>query len=254
MSNGVCVLNLLRSIILLMVPLSWSWMVVANTLELVTSESMPFQSEHLVNQGPVPQLVKQAFNEQGIQANVTFMPWPRALLMAAAGQYHGVVGAWDSVERRRNFYFSSQLYQTELHLLSLTPLLSRDFNQLSASRKSLGLVRGYAYPSKIQELQIETIEVLDDEVLFDMFLRGRVDVILADLGSINSWQKSRKELQMPALQLHSILVEAKPVYFLLSKVDPANVERMQQFEMGLASLSQNGMRHKILSVLPTIQQ
>ncbi len=228
-------------------------------LQLATSESPPFQTELELDQGPVPKLVKAAFLARNIRAKVTFIPWPRALILAKTGLYHGIVGAWDHPERRKNFIFSSVLYRTELHLVSLKPITHTNLYQLRDAGKKLGLVRGYSYPPVVVKSLIETTEVGGDSELFNMLLRGRVDVILADLGSIQLWQqqhqasaKIQAQVQKPN-KVYSVFFESKPVYFLLSKWDPANVQRMAEFELGLQALTTSGERKKILSRLPTVK-
>lgn len=79
------------------------------SIAISAGEWPPFLSESLPYQGVVAHLIKDIFNEAGIQVNFTFLPWGRAYHDTYNGKYAATAVWMHSKERVNNYNYSDAL-------------------------------------------------------------------------------------------------------------------------------------------------
>lgn len=218
---------------------------------LTSTEYPPYYGSDLPGQGPLVQLVQAVFARSGRPLQVDIMPWPRALKAGAMQGYQGILGVWDSAERRRHFLFSSALAYNELRLFSLTPLGEQSLHELAASKPRLGLVRDYVYPPAVYQAGFVVQQVGGDAELLQMLLKGRVDLILADTGG--TFYLQQQLAPNARLYAGTTALSKNALYLVLNKQDPQAAGLLAEFEQGLARLKASGEADKWLAPLQYIQ-
>lgn len=223
----------------------------SETLQLASSNYYPHYAEDLPQQGAVSEVVRQAFLAQGINIQINFMPFARALRQSQQADYIGLVAAWYDDERAQHFYYSQPLYANHIVFFKRKSqaVSYRDFADLSAQGLRLGLVQGYLQPQGLLQSQPNLVQVAADEQAFLMLAKGRVDLVPAD--KLNGLYLLDNKLPQYAAQLDWLTpaLELRPMYLLLSKQDPRSELLIQQFNSGLTMLRQSGQYQQILQTL-----
>ncbi|MDP4529775.1 transporter substrate-binding domain-containing protein [Alkalimonas delamerensis] len=229
------------------------WPLEAERLVLASSNYHPHYADDLPQQGVVTEIVRQAFALQGIDVEVVFMPFGRALYETQQGNFTGLIAAWYDEERVEHFLYSQPMYANQIVLFKRRsmPLSFRNYQQLAEKRLRLGVVQGYAQPEGLLRARLNTIAVASDEQVFRMLALGRVDLVPAD--KHNGLYLLRHQLPEYASQLEYIepALEQRPMYLVLSKQDPRSEQLMERFNRGLLELqASNQYRAIIRSLLP----
>lgn len=120
-----------------LVPSSFS--LYAERIVLVSSNYHPHYAEDLPQQGAVTEIVRQAFALQGIQIDVVFMPFGRAIYESKQGNYTGLIAAWYDDERVEHFLYSQPMYlvlsKQDPRSEELMERFNRGLQQLQASHQ-----------------------------------------------------------------------------------------------------------------------
>ena len=223
----------------------------SETLQLASSNYYPHYAEDLPQQGAVSEVVRQAFLVQGINIQINFMPFARALRQSQHADYIGLVAAWYDDERAQHFYYSQPLYANQIVFFKRKSqaVSYRDYADLSQQGLRLALVQGYLQPQGLLQSQPNLVQVATDEQAFLMLAKGRVDLVPAD--KLNGLYLLDNKLPHYATQLDWLTpaLELRPMYLLLSKQDPRSELLMQQFNTGLTALRQSGQYQQILQTL-----
>lgn len=230
-----------------------SFLLRAERVVLASSDYQPHYGENMPQQGAVTEIVRQAFALQGIEIDVVFMPFGRAIHESKRGNYAGLIAAWYDDERVEHFLYSQPMHANHIVLFKRKsmPLEFRSFSQLAAARYRLGLVQGYAQPKGLLEAGLNTISVASDKQVFRMLALNRVDLVPAD--KLNGLYLLQSLLPEYAEYIEYIepALEQRPMYLVLSKQDPRSEELMERFNRGLQQLQASNQYRAILhSLLP----
>ncbi|WP_213995885.1 transporter substrate-binding domain-containing protein [Arsukibacterium sp.] len=239
----------LSKIMLLMLLISFAGK--TEVIRLASSNYYPHYGEQLAQQGATIEIIRQAFALQGVQLEIEFLPFARALYESQQGNYSGLVAAWYSEQRTAHFYYSQPLYANQIVLFKRkTDIISfHNFQDLARQHRRLGVVQGYMHPAGLVESGIKTIQVATDEQALAMLARQRVDLVPADL--LNGLYLLENQLPQHQQQLDWLtpVLEQRPMYLVLSKKDPANQQRIEQFNLGLQQLRASGKYQQIIDTL-----
>ncbi|WP_240473095.1 substrate-binding periplasmic protein [Arsukibacterium perlucidum] len=240
-------------LVFLLVPLMVAAGARAEVIRLASSNYYPHYGEQLAQQGATIEIIRQAFALQGVQLEIEFLPFARALYESQQGNYSGLVAAWYSDKRAEHFYFSQQLYANQIVFFKRKndKISYQNFLDLARQQRRLGVVQGYAQPAGLMESGIKTIQVATDQQALAMLALQRVDLVPADL--LNALYLLENKLPQHRQQLDWLTpaLEQRPMYLVLSKKDPANQQRIERFNLGLQQLRASGQYQQILdSLLP----
>ena len=246
-------MKLLLSCLLLCLGFLFSASLQAERIVLASSNYHPHYGADLPQQGVVTEIIRQAFALQGIQIEVEFMPFGRALHEAKVANYVGLIAAWYSEDRVENFLYSQPMYANQIVLFKRRsmPLEFRNFQQLADARYRLGVVQGYAQPAGLVHARLNTVAVASDEQAFRMLALERVDLVPAD--KLNGLYLLQTLLPEHAANIEYIepVLDQRPMYLILSKQDPRSEELMERFNRGLQQLQASNQYRTILqSLLP----
>ncbi len=145
---------------------------------LCSADTRPFYSASLPEQGPVIQAVRRAYQQQGQQVDVQFMPWARAYEQALAGEC-GLIGLWPTAERDQLFLYSEPLMT--LRLGYFTRRANAELAQILALKSPrLGVQRGAYLNPQVAQLFTQRVESSDIVQALQQLAKGRVDIVFAN--------------------------------------------------------------------------
>lgn len=212
----------------------------------------PYIGEKLKNNGFLAVIIREAFKASGHKVEFKFVPWSRAVKMAADGDFHGFLPEYYSEKRLKDFVFSDIVYSGPAGLYRNTLNQDRpvgDYKEFIKNKK-IGLVRGYINTKYIDErADIVKDFARDDLSNLRKLSASRVDFIFIDdlvakyLISNNPSLKYLEFIEPP--------IEKKELYVCFSKKKGNYLRLREDFNRGLKAI-----QFKIPSILKSygIQQ
>jgi len=158
-----------------------------SVVRLAVEEYAPFTGEKLRGKGLLSIVVREAFELEGIQSEITFYPGRRAYEDTRQGSSDGTYNWADREERHEHFYYSDKLMVAERELFFFRKGENFDWDprkQDYAALAGSSLVAniGYNYGPKFQEAEknkvITVHRVSSMKQAFDMVLAGRVKMYI----------------------------------------------------------------------------
>lgn len=164
----------------------------AETLPLATGEWEPYTGSQLTEGGPVTQLIRAVVQEMGMEAEISYYPWPRAELVVKTGKAFGTFPYGWTEERAQDFDFSDPYLHTRTVLFYLKGHLPiTDYTALRDLRAfRVGGNRGYSYLPLFAEAGLHYDIVTYQEQLIRMLNARRFDLVAVDRAA--GWMHIRR--------------------------------------------------------------
>lgn len=244
----------MKKILICVFALTLVFAIKAETIKITAGEWAPYISKSLENDGPVSQVVTEAFKEVGIDVEYGFFPWKRAFSNAEKGSWDGTIVWNKTAEREKTMLFSEEpvfFDKTVLFHLKSTDL-KWDGTKESLKPFKIGVTDGYNWGEiltkgyKDKSLQVE--KTTSDLLNFKKLLKGRTDVFMCsffvgyDIVS-NNFSKAD---QLKFTNHPKPLFEPKGLYFLVGKANPKAKYWLGKFNEGLKKLKEKGRVKEIM--------
>lgn len=215
-------------------------------VELVTGDYPPFSSEEAPAMGALSEVVVAAFKEQGISAQLRFMPWQRGYMETRNGLHTGTFPYVKNDERQRDFLFSLPLYPDVVRIF----VPSETDATIDWAGKAICVPQGYniARVAPFIESQQARMERPPDMLnCFQMLQRGRVQAVWS---SETVAEFVTRDLRRDGLRFKPLALGMEyPVelYLIISRQLPQAQQWLERFNTGLARIQKNGAYAKILT-------
>ncbi|BEV71165.1 MULTISPECIES: ABC transporter substrate-binding protein [unclassified Paludibacterium] len=218
----------------------------AETIQISTGEFPPWAGEKLPNGGFINRVVQEAFRRQGVQTELRYMPWARAM---ASLQHGNVIASsfWaHDAKRDQRLLQSAPLTNNPWLLFHRSELTLGKWRTLSDLAKyRFAVIRGYTYTTEFWDLirrgVLKADIVQDDATALHELQAGLVDIVPMD--PVNLAYLSSQPL--PGIN-PNIRLEGDPAPFaslpayLLIRDTPLGRQLLQRFNQGLASMQADG--------------
>ncbi|AWL12426.1 hypothetical protein HMF8227_01956 [Saliniradius amylolyticus] len=225
----------------------------AEPWRITTEPFPPYFAPNLKNQGWLSEVTLTALKEQGIEAQIEFVQWSRAMKLAQSGQRTAVLGAYYKQSRASQFLYSVPVAESH------TGLIQRrngklSFNGELTSLKPYVISKGenYAVSEAFDNAPFLSItRTRDLPTSLYMLLRGRVELVagthevakywlshddrLTELGGLK-----KVEFIKPELATHRL-------YLIFPIVDAESEQRRKTFAIGMKKLANSDELTDILS-------
>jgi polar amino acid transport system substrate-binding protein len=225
-------------VLLALLFLPWRASSAQEVIRLTMGEYPPYLSSRLEGNGVAARLVTAAFAAEGIEMELAVFPWKRAYLTAKNNEWDGSLVYFWSQEREQDFYYSAPLYH-EKYVFLHQPDFVFDWDALADLRGiKLGATRGYTYTPEFYRLVhagvLEVEWVTDDLTNLRKLALGRIQLFPGSEEVVRYLIKDQmgSELEQQFI-IHPRPFFYRPLYLLLSRGDPRNLERMRVFNRGL---------------------
>lgn len=219
---------------------------------LASSDYVPHYGMELSRQGAVSEIVRRAFAYEGVDIEIAFMPFARALHDTQQGLYDGILAIWHTAEREQHLLYSDAIYANQIVLFKRANAskLSDDLTLALQSGSTLGMVTGYAQSPLLLNSSLAKVSVATDEQVFRMLALARVDLVPADL---QNGLYLLGQLPNPLRKVHidwiSQPLEQRPMHLAFPKQKAGSAELLAQFNRGLRQLRDTGELDQILAEL-----
>ncbi len=204
-------------------------------LVLAANEWPPFIGRSLPGQGFSVELVSQVLIRAGYEVSMAFAPWSQVDKGMQQGKYDISVAAWSNAARKKKLLFSNPYHQNQLVVVSAShtiKTLDAFQSALLADKKSLGLMKDYAYEQLIPKGSNISYHRHYGPLLRKLASK-ELDMALLD-GDVaryflNSMASLKNHLQVPTTTLHS-----KNLHFTMIKDNPKAQSVVLDFNRHLA--------------------
>jgi len=210
----------------------------------------PFFGENMDNNGPLIEIIREAFAVNNRKIIIKWFPWKRALLSAKHGNVDGLAFAWYTKEREKFLHFGEAIVPNiDIGLFKHKKNTASKYNDLSILKdKTVGYVRGYAIPEVISNAGAILYEASEDLQLLRMLAAGRIDYVYTDKHVGNYLMLKHAPELLKELNWF-VTLRNYPNYLAISKEikneDPEKI--LQQYANGLKVIKKSGLYERILS-------
>lgn len=220
-----------------------SMYVQAKDVVLAALEYPPHYGEHLDNYGPLIEIIVSAYAEEGLEVEVLFLPWSRALIWADEGRVDGIVGAWYTQERTKSFLYSKPIYPNKMifYKSANSDIAFTTFADLKEQNRVIGSVRGYAHVEGLEESGVMIHYVNNDIQNFKLLERQRIDLVSVDK-DYGAYVLASPELSKIKDKVEPInkVLQVKQQHLIISKKTKLAQQKLTKFNQGLAKLKERG--------------
>ena len=216
-------------------------------IRLAYGEYPPYSGKSLNNNGPISEIIVQAYQRVGYQVELHYIPsWARRIKMIENGDFDGTYSAWYREGRERWFVFTDPLPANEIVFYKRKKALInyKTLNDLKGLQ--IGVVTGYVNSPRIKAAQLQTQRVEKESQNIGKLLLKRIDLALIDkevgqylLSTQYKNHRHKVEWLEPAVEtINQHLIISKKAVDFQTKADA--------FNSGLKSLEAEGKVNKIM--------
>jgi ABC-type amino acid transport substrate-binding protein len=226
------------------------------TVTLATLEWEPYIGPNMDNNGYVHEIVAEAYKRSGINVDIRFLPWARAVKTAETGKRDGLFPEYYDESRLEKFVFSDSfpggpvgLYKRKDNKVSFAvDPQKRQTEALRALKKyRFGVVRDYVNTKEFDNATFLTKDVAkSDETNLKKLFKGRIDFIFIDKYVAKHIIVRKYPHFLSELEFMEPPLEVKPLYIAFSKKAKDYQNKLNAFNKGLKKLREEGMLDKIL--------
>jgi polar amino acid transport system substrate-binding protein len=217
-------------------------------LSMVTVDWAPYYGSEMKNNGVITVIVTSAFKRSGINANIKFVPWKRAMKEVEMAESDILMGAYYTDERNKSYFYSDPIYDINVGLVALKTLNFTHFKELNELIPyTIGVSRGWANSKAFDQAdylnkQGATNQILNVRKLFkkriDM-ISISFDVFRYEVATMGSQRLKEVVFIKPPLQVSSI-------HLATSRDHPEKENIMEAFNRGLSEIKKDGTYDAIL--------
>jgi polar amino acid transport system substrate-binding protein len=191
------------------------------------------------------------------------MPWPRCLNEVKSGRVDLAMDAYDDLERRKVFLYSSHYHvlTPQVFFRAATPIASAQISTVKDLQRFKGCgVRDFTYEH--YDLKASTLDLgaLDDQKMLLKLKAGHCDYAVEELeyiiGGRSSVAKWPDESDLSSIRPG--WARGPKVHFLVGKTRPGAQALMAEIDLGVASAEKSGetaaLRKKYLDAAPATRK
>lgn len=225
-------------------------------IKLTNGEWPPYLSEHLVDNGFVSAVVREAFKAVDIDVIYGYFPWKRSYYYAKKGMnnngqlWHGSVVWCYSEERAKFFYYSDPVIVEEsiLYHLKSNPIQWNNIKDLQGL--TIGGTSHTIYPL-FEEAQKNNILKLQRAgnygTLFNRLLAGRIDAIPNTKGVSRYYLYTHYTQEVrDRVTFSPNVFETRVYHLILNKFIPENKKNIKLFNQGMRIIKSDGTYKRLL--------
>lgn len=232
---------------LILVSLSFVAFSANKEIHLAFGEYPPYYGQQLVNNGPISEIIVEAYQRIGYRVELHFIPsWARRVRDTKEGKYDGIYSGWLREERKQWFVFSDPLPPNELGFYK-RKIDNITFSKLEDLRPySIGVVLGYANTEKFRHAQLKTEFVEKESQNIGKLLLNRIDLVLIDKGVGRHILNTQYADKSAMVEWMSPAIEMAKQYLMISKKTDKYQQKLNDFNAGLNMLIEHNVVNKIM--------
>ena len=224
------------------------------TARITWGEWPPYHSKSMANRGLYTQLIREGYQAVGISVEFGVYPWKRALLVAQTpdSAWDGSSGWTKTAEREKTFFYTDAMHQGCVVFFHKFKTAFDWTRSETLSDLIIGVVGGYRPNSLIKEMKSSGMDFKVDEVSEEKFgIRmlnaERIDAFVShkDVGQTIINQELNR-VDGKNITSHPQPLYCDSYHLLFSKQKPGSQFLVEQFNVGLKILRDNGRYQAIM--------
>ncbi len=242
--------GLLAALFAMLLSLGATRVAAAEPIRLATLEWEPYIGTGMPQQGYVATLVRAAFAEQGLEVEIEFYPWARALHLARTGAVDGLMPEYFDASREADFAFSDSfpggpllLYKRKDARIAYSADPVRESDRALRALKSFrfGVVRGYLNTPTFDAAKYLTKdEASDDATNLRKLVFGRIDLAVIDGPVAEHLIRTRYPDYAAKIEPMPPALAELPLYIAFSRKSARMQQALDKFNLGLKALASDG--------------
>ncbi len=219
-------------------------------LVIATGEWAPYVGEGLDDQGFTTEIITKAFDKVGVDVEIKFFPWTKAMEEVKAHNAAGTYPWSMTDERKETFLFTSPLTVSETKLMYMTDNTSipGDYDDLAdLNNLKFGGAEEYSYLVEFESRNMDVDLSTSETDAIKKLYNGRFDLLpttpLVAIEFINSeWPGEVSKFKFMKKPLQSL-----DMGMLVDKAYPNADEVVEAFNVGINLLRESGEYNDILT-------
>ena len=222
--------------------------VFAQELLFAIGDWSPFTSEKMPGHGASAEVVAAVLKEMGKKPRFEFYSWEECSEKIKAGKAFGSFPYVKTSERQGYGIFSDPIFISQtvfFHNKKKNPDIR--YKKLSDLKGlKVGGIRGFFYESKFESAGLDVTYVDSLEELFRLLVDQKVDVIPEN--DLVGWDFVKKSFSSERGNLGTLKkrLQVVPNYLMVSKKYPGARELVEEFNLALKTLRENGTYYSIM--------
>ena len=195
----------------------------AETWKIASLDWQPFSGKNLPEGGAGIAVLRAALKAEGIDLEVEFYPWSRALEKGAQPDFVGIYPSWPE-EVPEGFVGSAMFFQSPVGFVEPKgkPLAWSSLSDLAG--KKIGIVQDYGNTVEFMELVndgvIDAKVVVDDLTNIRKVAGGRIDGAFIDLNNLDYFLKNEAKNLSGKVQVNDKIIDSKDLLLSINKNFP----------------------------------
>ncbi|WP_052741709.1 substrate-binding periplasmic protein [Kiloniella litopenaei] len=223
-------------------------------ITVTVGEWPPFLSQEIEGKGVIAEMIVEIFASQGIEAELTFLPWGRGYHEAAIGQFQAM-GVWmHKSEREEEFIYSDPVLKEQFVFFHRKdkPFDWAKMDDLKPYRLGGGIK--YSYGPELDAALADGTLIMDrganDKVNFQKLLVDRVQIYPQEM-SVGYYALSRDFSPEERAQIthHPKAILNNLSYVLFPKALKGSAELVARFNKGLKEYRESGAYDRMMKRL-----
>ena len=219
-------------------------------VRLASLEWEPYIGTRMPEQGYVAALIREAFADQGLQVEIAFYPWARALHLARTGAVDGLMPEYFNPSREAEFVYSDAfpggplvLYKRRADKIAFStdPVKQQDAALRALKARRFGVVRGYLNTPVFDAADyLIKEEANDDATNLRKLVYGRIDLAVVDRRVAEHLIRTDYPDYAGKIEPMGPALADIPLYIAFSRKAPHMRTSLAAFNRGVAAMRADG--------------
>jgi len=206
----------------------------------------PHYGKDLEGGGYTVEIVREALKRVGYTLETVWLPWKRAQMEAARGDYDGLGASYYTEERAIKFAYSDPVATTEIVFFKRAEDTIAYSKLEDLKPYKIGTGFGYGYPEKFVKADLQKVEAYEAKTNITRLLNQRIDLIIESRQTILFYLKQEYPDKVNSLEVLGDPLETMSLYVPFSKSRPNYQQKVDDFNRGLKMIQEDGTYKKIM--------
>ena len=207
----------------------------------------PHYGKDLIQGGYTVEIISEAFKRVGYTLETVWLPWKKAQVEAARGDFDGLGASFYNEERAAKFAYSNPIAATEIVFFKRSEDDIKYSSLEDLKPYKIGTGFEYGYPEEFVKADyLEKIEAYELKTNITRLLYKRIDLIIGSRKAILYYLNQKYPDRMSSLEMLGDPLETLSLYVLFSKMTPDYKQKVEDFNRGLEMIKEDGTYEKIM--------
>ncbi|MBI9091383.1 MAG: transporter substrate-binding domain-containing protein [Desulfobacterium sp.] len=220
----------------------------AKAITLAADAFAPYYGNEILNQGFVTEITRKALKRSGYDLTMEFMTWKRAVALSRQGKYAGILGAYYTEERNKDFVYSIPIARVEVVLMARkgTDMAYTTLEALKPYR--IGILRGYTNTAAFDGADfLYKDPVENNEQNIKKLINHRVDLIINSRAVLQHIINTAMPDAAMLVEFVDPPLQVRNLHIMFTRKDPNHDTYVKALHRGYAMIKRDGTLDRILA-------